>query len=138
MEKATYEDFMSFRLHEKNIEEIQAFGDIPAEEVLPLLWNAKSDKRIVTVDGKTVCLLGVAETGEIWLFFASGINLLPMSFFKLGRQFVGNYEYLYGNIYSGNTFALEWAKFMGFTIEEAKPFGMYGKLFHGFYKGGGI
>jgi hypothetical protein len=132
--EATLEDFANFELHEKNIEELKASLTIDIDVIMAFLWDNSQDKTIVFVDNKPTCLLGVINSTEVWLFFSKDIDNLPISFFKLGKKFIERYDYLQGHIYSENIFALQWAKFMGFIIEEPQPYGVNGELFHKFYK----
>jgi hypothetical protein len=134
LREATLDDFSNFELHQKNIDELKAYLTVEIDVIMALLWDNSQDKTIVFIDDKPACLLGVINSTEVWLFFSKDIDKLPLSFFKLGKKFIAKYDYLQGHIYSENTFALQWAKFMGFTIEEPKPYGEQGKLFHKFYK----
>lgn len=132
--EATIEDFSNFELHKKNIEELKASVNMDIDVCMDILWDVSQDKIIVFVDDKPTCLLGVINSTEVWLFFSKSIDVLPLSFFKQSKKFIAKYDHLQGHIYSENIFALQWAKFMGFVIEEAKPYGVFGKLFHKFYK----
>jgi hypothetical protein len=132
--EATLEDFVNFELHQKNIDELKASLNIDITIIMKFLWDNSQDKTIVLVDDKPTCLLGVINSTEVWLFFYKDIDNLPISFFKLGKKFIAKYDKLQGHIYSENTFALQWAKFMDFTIEEPQPYGVNGELFHKFYK----
>lgn len=131
---ATLNDFTSFQLHQKNIEELKAGVNVDVSTCLSFLFSVSQDKKIVLSDDKPVCLFGIIDKSEIWLFFHKDIESLPLSFFKESKKFISKYDNLQGRIYSKNTFALQWAKFVGFTIENAEPYGVSGELFHKFYK----
>jgi hypothetical protein len=133
--EATLIDFANFELHQNNIEELKASIGMDVDMCLAALWDISSDRNIVFVDDEPTCLLGVINGNEIWLFFSKNVNKLPLSFFKLSKTFIAKYDQLQGMVYSENTFALQWAKWMGFFIEKPEPYGIEGKLFHRFYKG---
>jgi len=133
---ATLEDFTDFKLHQKNLDELKAGVNIDVNTCLSFLFSVTQDKQIALIDDKPVCLLGVINNQEIWLFFSKEVDKLPLSFFKEGKKLISKYKNLSGRIYHKNTFALEWAKFMGFIIEDAKQYGVNGELFYKFHKGG--
>ena len=131
---STLEEFKNFELHQKNIDELQASLEISIDTCMSILWDVSQDKTTVLIDDKPACLLGVINSTQVWLFFSKDIDKLPLSFFKESKKFIAKYDNLTGHIYSENTFALQWAKFMGFTIDEPQPYGVRGELFHKFYK----
>lgn len=131
---ATLEDFATFELHEKNIEEIKASAGIEPLLYMASLYEASECKQIVLLDDKPICISGIAGQHNLWLLFSAEIETLPLSFFKETRKELNNildqFGYIEGHIYSKNTFALQWAKFMKITIKDPKGHG----LFHYFYK----
>lgn len=136
--EATFDDFVEFKLHPCNVKELELLAGIDQDLCMAVLWDVSVDKTIVLVDGKAVCLLGITPPNEIWLFFSESVTNLPLSFFKSSRKFVENLLELYGSIngriYINNTFALQWAKWMGFTIKPPAPYGKEGALFQRFSK----
>ncbi len=135
---ATFEDFALFDLHEKNIEEIKASSGIEPGLCMAALYEASEHKQIVLLDDQPICISGLANRHNLWLFFSSDIKTLPLSFFKETSKELNNLinqcGYIEGYIYSKNTFALQWAKFMKITIEEPIAHGVNGELFHYFFK----
>lgn len=136
--EATFADFVDFRLHPCNIKEVELLAGIDQELALAVLWDVSIQKVSVLIDDNVVCLLGITDPSEIWLFFSKDVTDLPLSFFKVSRKFVANlietYGSIEGRIYIGNIFALQWAKFMGFTLEPPESFGKEGALFQRFAK----
>lgn len=137
--EATLEDFALFELHEKNLEEIKASSSIYHELYMAALYEASDHKQIVTLNNKPICISGVVNGHNLWLFFSDGVETLPISFFKETRNELNNLinecGYIEGHIYSKNIFALQWAKFMKIKIEDPKERGINGELFHYFFKG---
>jgi hypothetical protein len=135
---ATLEDFALFELHEKNIEEIKVSSGIEPGLCIAALYETSEQKQIVLLDNKPICISGLVDKHNLWLFFSAEIENLPLSFFKETRKGLNNLlnqcDYIDGYIYSKNTFALQWAKFMKITIEEPKAYGVNGELFHYFFK----
>lgn len=136
--EATLEDFALFELHEKNIEEIKVSSGIEPGLCIAALYEVSNYKKIITENSKPICIFGMADQHNIWLFFAADIKILPLSFFKETlkelKALLSQCDYIEGYIYSKNTFALQWAKFMKMTIKEPIEYGVENKLFHYFFK----
>lgn len=136
--EATLEDFALFELHEKNIEEIKVSSGIEPGLCMAALYEASEHKQITLLDNQPICISGLVDKHNLWLFFSADIKTLPLSFFKETRKELNNLinqcNYIEGYIYSKNTFALQWSKFMNITIEEPKEHGINGELFHYFFK----
>ena len=94
-------------------------------------------------DGKLIAIFGVrritavTKTGAIWMF---GTKFLPKNkkvFLKHCRRCVQvmleNYPLVYNYIDERNTMIINWLKWLGFTFEEAKPYGPQGLPFYKFY-----
>lgn len=137
---ATFNDFALFTPHADNIAEMNAMCDYEPGLIMALLWEHSEHKKAVFDGDKLLCLTGIIDSNKVWLYFSAGIYKLPLSFFKTSRLFVANllteHGMIEGYIYSKNKFSLDWARFIGFTIEDAAPQGAKGKLFHYFYAKG--
>jgi hypothetical protein len=136
--EATFEDFALFELHEKNLEEIKVSSGIEPGLCMAALYETSEYKQIVLLDNKPICISGLVDKHNLWLFFAVDVETLPLSFFKETHKglnsLLNQCGYIEGHIYSENIFALQWAKFMKITIEEPKEYGIENKLFHYFFK----
>jgi hypothetical protein len=136
---ANLEDFVKIKLHPNNIAELKAISDVDPDACMSLLWEFSKEKLVAEADGNIVCLCGIVNPNNFWLFFSEDIKTLPLSFFKasreIARRIIEVYGYSEGWIYSQNTFALQWAKWAGWTIEQGKPYGTKGEIFHRFYIG---
>jgi len=137
IDDATLEDFATFTPHDKNIAEIKAAVNIDFDVIMAALYDASTDKKKVLCGNKIICLIGMVEN-SIWLYFSSGVDKLPLSFFKASRKFINEmlkkYPLIEGNIYYKNTFSLDWAKFMGFKICEPHLEGLHNEPFYRFYQ----
>ena len=121
LRESTFDDFTQLNLHPKNIEEIKVSSGIDPTLCLAILWEHSIEKVTVFVNDKPVCLFGIVKPNNFWLFFSADVIELPLSFFKESRKMVKRihevYGFVEGRIYEKNTFALEWAKFVGWTID---------------------
>jgi len=94
-------------------------------------------------DGKLIAIFGVrritavTKTGAIWMF---GTKFLPKHsrvFLKHCKKCVEvmleNYPIVYNYVDERNTMIINWLKWLGFTFEEAKPYGPQGLPFYKFY-----
>ena len=136
---ATIDDFALFKLHPNNIKEIEITSGLDPDVILAAAFELSTEKFKVTVDGKVQCLFGIINS-SIWFLFDESVNSLPLSFFKVCRQVIKQLAVKYGNItglvYSGNPFAIKWAKFMGFALSGPTEQGNNGGLFYGIsYRG---
>lgn len=133
---ADREAVRSLRLHPANREEIKALVDLDEQAVLDLFADSVEEVYEVKLDGVTVCVMGV-HVGAVSLMFAEWVDALPLSFFKISREVVDElrqrYPELGGHIYCNNHFSLRWARFLGFKIDPAQPYGPKQALFHRFY-----
>jgi hypothetical protein len=136
--EATFKDFALFELHENNIEEIKVSSGIEPGLCMAALYETSEQKQIVLLDDKPICISGLVDNHNLWLFFSADIENMPLSFFKETRKGLNNLlnkcDYIEGYIYSENAFALQWAKFMKITIDDPKEYGVENKLFHYFFK----
>ena len=133
---ADREAVRSLRLHPANREEIKALVDLDEQVALSLFADSAEEIYEVKLGGATACVMGV-HAGVVSLVFAEWVDALPLSFFKTSRKVVDElrqrYPELGGRIYCHNHFSLRWARFLGFKIDPAQPYGPKQELFHRFY-----
>ena len=133
---ADREAVRSLRLRPANREEIKALVDLDEQVALGLFADSAEEIYEVKLGGATACVMGV-HAGVVSLVFAEWVDALPLSFFKTSRKVVDElrqrYPELGGHIYCHNHFSLRWARFLGFKIEPAQPYGPKQELFHRFY-----
>lgn len=133
---ADREAVQSLRLHPANREEIKALVDLDEQSALGLFADSAEEVYEVKLNGVTACVMGI-HSGTVSLMFAEWVDALPLSFFKISRKVVDELRQrhpgLGGHIYRHNHFSLRWARFLGFKIEPAQPYGPKQELFHRFY-----
>lgn len=99
-----------------------------------------------TVDDEPVVVFGVATTsllsdvGQPWMLATDKIEEHQMAFLRRCRHYVedwrGQFSCLENVVDARNLKAILWLDWLGFTLEEAQPFGALGRPFHRFSAGG--
>jgi hypothetical protein len=94
------------------------------------------DKKLIAIFGVTR-ITAVTKTGAIWMF---GTKFLPENkkvFLKHCKKcievMIENYPIVYNFVDKRNIMIINWLKWLGFTFEDAKPYGPNGLLFYKFY-----
>lgn len=94
---------------------------------------------------KPVCIFGVSETpgstalhrcGTPWMLGTTELEDHAFVFLKYSRKFIENmvdsFDWLENYVDARNLKSIEWLKWLGFDIEDAKPWGVEGLPFHRF------
>jgi len=96
------------------------------------------------VDGAMVCVFGVAplagsllaDTGVPWMLGSNLVRRHHWSLIKESRHYIAamneQFDTLLNYVHTENVESVRWLKRMGFTLDEAKPHGPSGALFHRF------
>jgi hypothetical protein len=105
--------------------------------------RASSISRTGWADGSIVCIFGIAprtmisDHGIVWML---GSNLLPDHSFRFLREckeglvdISAGFSIIENWCDARNTVTLRWLRWLGFTIEDAQPYGVYRLPFHHFY-----
>lgn len=134
---ATLEDIHQFRISTGDEREIWSIARMTGKEGLRQSAIYSTDCYIAEYNGKTICLFGCIPYGSgasFWMLFPKDIGKLPMSFFRQAQpvvdQLLIKYGYLVSHVHQNNHFILKLSKWMGFTVDEANPYGIDGELFH--------
>ncbi len=136
VKEATWADFYYFIpvIHPKNIEEVFISSGLSPDECIAFCYELSKERYIALIDGVPRCLFGVIPKEgavNLWLFFDKDIAAVPISFFRkskeVARGMLGRYKEITGSIYYKNDFALKWARWAGFTVNDAV------NSFHQFY-----
>jgi hypothetical protein len=96
------------------------------------------------VDGEIACIFGIGRqnlmgtVGTIWML---GTNLLEQHGIRFLREnqreivdISREFAIIENYCDARNKVTLRWLKWLGFTIEEAQPYGVYNLQFHHFHK----
>ncbi len=105
-------------------------------EQSPLCWSG-------LVDGAPVCMFGVAPltllggTGIVWMLGTDDVQEHARAFLRRNKSFIaqmmGRFYRLENWVDARNTLSIRWLRWLGFVIEEAKPYGLERWPFHHFF-----
>lgn len=131
---------LALNLRPEDLEEISlsGFGD-PLEAILSSI-EVSALAYALLIDDEVVAIAGVAprrtdhSVGVVWCLKGLGIHRHPLTFVRLCRpaiaHFLGHYPTLTNIVDAKYSAALRWARWMGFTVDEARPFGPAGRPHH--------
>ena len=133
---------LSVTMRDEDQKEIWHLGRKSPHEAL---WDAMvfcKYNRVVLLDGQVVCMFGVGgEEGGVgvpWMLASPLLTKISKPFLLECRGFLEEmsqeYTRLYNVAWTKNDTHIKWLKWLGFTIQDAKPMGPDGELFHEFYK----
>ncbi len=124
----------------------QELADLTGSEPFKALENSVrlSDYALTVCDNDVpLCVCGIArismlsERGAPWLLGTDKLREQSRGFVLLSRGIFGmmskKYEYLENLVSADNGRSIRWLKWLGFTVEAAKPAGISQKPFHRFY-----
>lgn len=133
----------------ENIRDSDRQESIAAHMLMPLealrYSLARSDlSYTVFFDGRPAVIFGVSrphmlsKEGIIWLAGTCEIEKNPKRFLRKSCDVLSvieqGYSRLYNYVDARNTKTVSWLKWLGFTLEEPRPYGALGRPFHYFYK----
>jgi hypothetical protein len=96
------------------------------------------------IDGKVACMLGVhrdthlSTTGTPWLLTTHVVDTAPRVFLRYTKQGMQeildgwDFDYLVNYVDAEHHEAIRWLEWLGFTIHEAEPWGLFRQPFHKF------
>ena len=135
---------MAHNMREVDKREIWASHKSRPLESLVRSLKKSSDARTGRVDGEIAIMFGVcphtlvSDHASIWML---GTDLLAQHSVRFLREcsngiadISGKFRKIENYCDARNTTTLRWLDWLGFTIEEAQPYGVYEMPFHHFYK----
>lgn len=97
----------------------------------------------VAENGEPICIFGInpdsllGEKAIVWMLSTDKLKEAKIKFFRESKKYITEllewYPLLYNYVDARNTKSIQWLRWLGAVIEEAKPFGLEGKQFHYFY-----
>lgn len=131
-------------LRQVDLDEIAASSGRNPLRVLRLSILSSDVCRIGLVDGVPACIYGVAQptvmsdVGSIWMLGTHILQDHVVTFLRRNKAEVDamseGFSRLENHCDARNKPTLRWLKWLGFTIEEAEPYGVKGLPFHYFWK----
>lgn len=131
---------LAHTIQQIDIDSITAVGGLPTEEAIRQSIKNSDECYTWVVDGKVGAIFGLSSLsligtmGCIW-FLASNEKRTHVRWFlneckKFVRYANTKYDVLVNYTDARELVTLRWAKWLGFTIYPAEPFGKEGRLFH--------
>ena len=146
IDKATLDDalLMANNMRKADINEVWATSRSSPIEALVKSLEHSEQARTGRVNGEIVCMFGVSRQnlmgmhGSIWLLGTDLLKKNAIRFLREAKREVmdlsKNFVIIENYCDARNKVALNWLKWLGFTIEKAQPYGVYNLPFHHFYK----
>ena len=95
-------------------------------------------------DGRPLCVFGVTRqtvlgsTGVIWMVGTDLMNQYSRQFLRQCRNDIDKitkgFKIVHNYCDARNSITMRWLLWLGFTIEDAQPYGRYGMPFHHFWR----
>tara|TARA_R110000744_G_scaffold380326_3_gene500756 strand:+ start:21337 stop:21795 length:459 start_codon:yes stop_codon:yes gene_type:complete len=134
--------FIADNMRQADVDEVMAAANSTPLQAITGGIEISYSSSVAVINGDIVAIMGVVKntalssTGVPWLLGTEAIV-------KHYREFLGASPSvlnaminvcpnLVNHVYVENKVSIRWLKWLGFKIEEAKPFGVNGKLFHKF------
>ena len=135
---------MAYNMREIDVQEVWASSRSRPLEALVNSLKSSERARTGLVDGKIACMFGVcrknlmSKEGIIWLLGTDLLKKHSIRFLRENKKEIMDiskeFSILENYCDSRNKITLKWLSWLGFTIEEAQPYGIYNLPFHHFYK----
>lgn len=124
--------------------EVMAAGGMPIETVLPgcvaeseMAWSGMVDEQVACIFGVTGASI-LSETGYPWLIGTDLIEQHAKAFLRRNKQMVRTmlerYPRLENYVDVRNATSIQWLKWLGFSMQEPAPYGVYRMQFMKFTK----
>lgn len=137
--------YIADHMRQADVAEIWASNMNTPIEALRQGLKASKLTAIVTIDDTPCVMLGLTESciltgaGVPWLLGTDLALKHRSQFMKLAPPVIAEMmtvcPYLYNYVHCDNKVSINWLSRLGFTIEDAQPYGVNGELFHKFHKG---
>lgn len=90
------------------------------------------------IHGEPACVYGMADHGDFgvpWAVVSTTAERYPLPFLRESRRFIDSLTMRLENyVDTRNTQAIAWLRWLGFTIDDPRPVGVNGELFHRFWR----
>lgn len=126
-----------------DVEEVWASNHHTPLEALAKGWAVSDFSAVVTHDGVPLVMLGVVKgdiltgSGVVWLLGTNEALKHRRIFLEQTRgvldELLSICPRLHNYVHTENKTSVRWLKHIGFTIEDAVPYGPDGEMFHPFH-----
>lgn len=132
--------WIAAHIREADRQEIDALVDWGAEEALRRSVASSFDAWTGTVDGEPVCMFGlsspsiVSGRGIAWLLGTNGVERNALPFLRRNRAYIDRClalcPILENWVHVEHRVSIRWLRWLGFSMDDAAPFGPHGIPFH--------
>ena len=124
-------------IREEEVRELLALGGTPE---VSLRYGIEHGETVtLEISDKIVGLAGVIDDGDYlvpWSVFTADICQSPITFLRECKRWLSRYDRPMMNVVDArNERAKRWLQWLGFTLDEPKPIGVNGELFHVYRRG---
>lgn len=130
------------RLRKADQDEVIAACGLAAKDALLLAVAHAKQADAWLIGGHLIAISGITgsvatpNAGVIWMLASDEIDQFPKQLMKGRRQYVRDllkgHDMLFNFVDNRNTKAQKWLQWLGFQLEEPRPFGTAGLLFRPF------
>ena len=143
---ATLEDALSMahRMRSVDVQEIWASSRERPLEGLVKTIKGSERSRAGLVNGEVACMFGICRknlignAGIIWMLGTDLLKDHGLRFLRENKKEISRLSVEFSTLENycdaRNTTTIKWLRWLGFTIEDAQPYGVYNMPFHHFYK----
>jgi len=135
---------MAHNMREVDVQEIWASHMIRPLEALVYCIRNSENSTTGLVDGEIACMFGIirqnllGSVGTIWLLGTDLLKMHGIRFLRENKKKIveisEEFTIIENYCDARNRATLKWLDWLGFVIEEAKPYGIYNLPFHHFHK----
>lgn len=126
-----------------DVRELWAIACLTAEDALVRSFGISDVSWTGLIDGKPVCMLGatvgslLSNIGRPWMIGTEMLDRHQMAFLRRCRpkvqEMLSQYGRLENYVDERNVRAVNWLRWLGFTIEAPEPYGAFRLPFHRFW-----
>lgn len=143
--KSNYEDvyYLKDKLRASDAEEVWCSHHHTTYEALKLSLDNSNISFTVELNNEPIMMFGVSSesvlssSAIIWMLSSDKINNIRIKFIRQNINFIkyllNIYPVMYNYVDARNKKSIQWLKYLGAKIEEAKPYGIEKMMFHKFY-----
>jgi hypothetical protein len=133
---------MAPNLRECDVEEIYLVSCSGPDVALELALHTSPRPYVGLHEGEPFCMFGagapdyLSVVGAPWMLATDTLDLYAYQLGKQCRKYVRemfeDFDYLENYVYAGNLKAVNWLRWIGFTLHPPQPYGCFKKPFYRF------
>lgn len=129
-------------LRKADQKEVMAVSGQTADEGMQMGFEQSVYCWVGIFEGKPFCAFGVVPynhgmIGSVWLLATDDIRKIKVGVLKQSKKYINKmltpFLMLENRVDVRNILSINWLKWCGFIIEDPKPYGIEGRMFHYFH-----